>query len=251
MLTRKYKRQFYAWFPKMDSDEDAPPPPPPSSPPPGGEEKKVTVSMSDKFKALQEMLSNVPTMYSPPNSKGQPSDCAAPPPSKWLHRELENEGDRRRVEGSKLKHTTTDRPRRIVRPPSRKDKSVRHNEEPKIKHDIEGTEQVEEVSPDLPPSEMPPDIPVPHLIEDRSMPPELHPPLSEENPPDPLLPEDMPLDLPPTITKEIPPDIPSHMPIADFPPPPLTEEMLFDLPPPPPPSSDLPLEKSSKTKLFF
>lgn len=231
----------------MDSDEDAPPPPPPSSPPPGRDENEVTVSMSDKFKALQEMLISVPTMYSPANSKGQPSDGAAPPPSKRLHRELENEGDLRCAEVSKLKHTTTDRPRRKVRPPSRKDKPFRHNDEPKIKHNIEGTGQVKEVPSDLPSSDIPPDIPVPHLIEDRSMPPELYPPLSEENPPDLLLPQDMPPDLPPTITEEAPPDIPSHMPIAELFPPPLTEEMLPDLPPPPPLSSDFPLGKSSKT----
>ena len=133
----------------MDSDEDAPPPPPPSSPPPGGEpEEKATVSRSDKFKALQGILSSVPTMYSSPRP---PGDRAAPPPSKRPHKELANDEDSINEESPKLKHTTKDRPKRKVRPPSRKDKSGRGAGEPKSEDQLEDTTLTEEMPPDLPP----------------------------------------------------------------------------------------------------
>ena len=135
----------------MESDEDAPPPPPPSSPPPGGEEEKAPVSSSEKFKALQSMLSGVPTMYSPP--KDQASSEPAPPPSKSAHTEQENDGDSPFKESPQLKHTTKDRPRRKVRPPSRKGRSGgRDDSEAKqLPHEVEEVALPEEAPPDLPP----------------------------------------------------------------------------------------------------
>ena len=137
---------------KMDSDEDAPPPPPPSCPPPGGEEEKVPVSSSEKFKALQSMLSGVPTMYSP-SKDSEP----APPPSKRAHTEPEDERDSQLEESPQLKHTTKDRPRRKVRPPSRKGRSGGRDdfiEAKQLPHDEILVEEValpEEAPPDLPP----------------------------------------------------------------------------------------------------
>lgn len=146
----------------MDSDEDAPPPPPPSSPPPGGEEGTATKSKSEKFKALQSMLSSAPTMYSPSSNDG-----SAPPPSKRAHTEHENGEDLRKDDSPKLKHATRDRPRRKVRPPSRKGRSV------VVANGVEGEQQgldmgdstlKEELPPDLPPpppptSELPSELP--------------------------------------------------------------------------------------------
>ena len=118
-----------------------PPPPPPSSPPPGGSEESATASRSEKFKALQGILSSAPTMYSPPSE----SNRAAPPPSKRVHMETQGEDDPRSYESPKLKHTTKDRPKRKVRPPSRKVRSERYAEPPSTE------EEEEEAPPDLPP----------------------------------------------------------------------------------------------------
>ena len=134
---------------KMDSDEDAPPPPPPSSPPPDGEEEKAPVSSSEKFKALQSMLSSVPTMYSPP--KDQASNEPAPPPSKRAHTEHENDGDSALKESPQLKHTTKGRPRRKVRPPSRKGRSGGPDETKHMPGEVEAATLTEEAPPDLPP----------------------------------------------------------------------------------------------------
>lgn len=134
---------------KMDSDEDAPPPPPPSSLPPGGEEEKAPSSSSEKFKALQSMLSSVPTMYSLP--KDQTSCEPAPPPSKRVQ---ENDGDSPLEASPQLKHTTRDRPRRKVRPPSRKGRSEGRNdsiETKQLPHEIQDKTMPEEAPPDLPP----------------------------------------------------------------------------------------------------
>ncbi len=135
----------------MDSDEDAPPPPPPSSLPPGGEEEKAPLSSSENFKALQSMLSGVPTMYSP--HKDQASWKPAPPPSKRAHIEQENDGDSPLEEPPQLQHTTKDRPRRKVRPPSRKGRSERRNdsETKQLPHEIQEVALPEEAPPDLPP----------------------------------------------------------------------------------------------------
>lgn len=147
----------------MDSDEDAPPPPPPSSPPPGGEEGTVTETKSEKFKALQSMLSGVPTMYSPRSSSE-----SAPPPSKKPHREKENGDNAGEEDTSKLKHATRERPRRKVRPPSRKERSKgpTSGAEPEglQQQDTGGVAEEEELPPDLPPppppaSELPSEIP--------------------------------------------------------------------------------------------
>ena len=146
----------------MDSDEDAPPPPPPSSPPPGGEEEKAPAPSSEKIKALQSMLSGVPTMYSPPASS-EP----APPPSKRAHTVQENGGDSPLSESPQLKHATKGRPKRKVRPPSRKGRSGERcdSEAKRIPHEAEAIALPEEEGPpDLPPpppplSDLPTEIP--------------------------------------------------------------------------------------------
>lgn len=145
----------------MDSDEDAPPPPPPSSPPPGGEDENAAISKSEKFKALQGMLSSMPTMYSSP--KDQQSERAAPPPSKKAHKELENESNSLAEDSPRLKHTTKERPRRKVRPPSRKSKSARVANEPKQPHELDESMTIDVVPPNLPPpppplSDLPPEM---------------------------------------------------------------------------------------------
>ena len=142
---------FLACKRAMDSDEDAPPPPPPSSLPPGGEleEENAPASSSEKFKALQNMLSSVPTMYSPP--KDQASCEPAPPPSKRAHTEEENNGDSPLEASPQLKHTTKDRPRRKVRPPSRKGRSEGRNESAETKQLQQDEMLPEEAPPDLPP----------------------------------------------------------------------------------------------------
>ena len=144
----------------MDSDEDAPPPPPPSSPPPG-EEESVPKSTSDKFKALQSMLSSASTMYTP--LKDKPSIEPAPPPSKRAHIRQDSSRDSPADDSSQLTHATKDRPRRKVRPPSRKGRLEGQGE---VNHLLQETEEATltaEALPDLPPppppfSELPTEI---------------------------------------------------------------------------------------------
>ena len=99
------------------SDSDDTPPPIPSSPPPPSKMEDTGVMRrgrrtSEKFKALQKMLSESKGMYTSPSGSSSPP---APPPNKKPH--LDGEEDVH--EPPKLSHATKSRPKRNVRPPSR------------------------------------------------------------------------------------------------------------------------------------
>ena len=96
------------------------PPPLPGSPPPSEEdppEDRVSSrAPSEKFRALQKMISSSPTMY----SAKKPDYSVGAPPTKRQHREqLDAYEEPAAGESPKLTHRTLDRPKRKSRAPSR------------------------------------------------------------------------------------------------------------------------------------